>query len=335
MGAFIVRRLIAVFFMLVALVATTFVMFSALPADPAALSCGKNCEPQQIEVIRERLGLDESMGSQLARYAIGIPCGRFYPADGPIMACPAFDDSLQPQDGPVRVPSALPRATPSNRVTTSPASSSRRCRSRSAWPWEPSCSSSWSASCMGIYAALRRGRWQDRTTMGAALIGYSFPSFFIGLVLLYFVVFLPPKLFDGWQPLALSRVGSVVGESPGLGAGVDPAVDHVGHALCRLLRAAHPQPDARDARRGLHPHRSRRRACPSARSSSSTVCGPVSRRSSRRPGLDLAFLLGGADHRRAGVRAARSRSCHAVDAISDSDLQLIIGDRDRRPRSSC
>ncbi len=41
---------------------------------------------------------------------------------------------------------------------------------------------------LGIYAALRRGRWQERATMGAALVGYSFPSFFIGLLLLFFVV---------------------------------------------------------------------------------------------------------------------------------------------------
>jgi peptide/nickel transport system permease protein len=36
---------------------------------------------------------------------------------------------------------------------------------------------------------LKRGRWQDRTIMGIALVGYSLPSFFIGLVLLFTVVF--------------------------------------------------------------------------------------------------------------------------------------------------
>ena len=41
---------------------------------------------------------------------------------------------------------------------------------------------------LGIYASLRRGRWQEKATLGAALVGYSFPSFFIGLLLLFFVV---------------------------------------------------------------------------------------------------------------------------------------------------
>jgi len=39
----------------------------------------------------------------------------------------------------------------------------------------------------GILAALKRGKWQDRVTMGFALVGYSFPSFFIGLLLVFFV----------------------------------------------------------------------------------------------------------------------------------------------------
>ena len=41
---------------------------------------------------------------------------------------------------------------------------------------------------MGIVAALNRGTWVDRTIMGISLIGYSMPSFFIGLLLIFFVI---------------------------------------------------------------------------------------------------------------------------------------------------
>ena len=41
---------------------------------------------------------------------------------------------------------------------------------------------------VGIIAALSRGKWQDRGIVGVALIGYSLPTFFIGLLLLIFVV---------------------------------------------------------------------------------------------------------------------------------------------------
>ena len=38
---------------------------------------------------------------------------------------------------------------------------------------------------LGVYSALRRGRWQDKTVMGISLVGYSLPSFFIGLVIAF------------------------------------------------------------------------------------------------------------------------------------------------------
>jgi peptide/nickel transport system permease protein len=41
---------------------------------------------------------------------------------------------------------------------------------------------------LGIFAALKRGRWPDKLVMGASLVGYSFPSFFIGLILYFFVI---------------------------------------------------------------------------------------------------------------------------------------------------
>ena len=42
---------------------------------------------------------------------------------------------------------------------------------------------------LGILAALRRGKIVDRTIVSGALLFYSFPSFFIGLLLLQVIVF--------------------------------------------------------------------------------------------------------------------------------------------------
>jgi peptide/nickel transport system permease protein len=57
---------------------------------------------------------------------------------------------------------------------------------------------------LGVYSALRRGRWQDKTMMGMSLVGYSLPSFFIGLVVIYFVIIrwqiLPfPQYVQPWE----------------------------------------------------------------------------------------------------------------------------------------
>jgi len=56
---YIARRLVAMFGLLVALSIVTFLLFSALPADPAALTCGKSCTPEVIQANRVRLGLDK------------------------------------------------------------------------------------------------------------------------------------------------------------------------------------------------------------------------------------------------------------------------------------
>jgi peptide/nickel transport system permease protein len=186
--------------MLFALVIVTFLMFAILPADPAALTCGKNCTPERIEQSRQRLGLDEPLMSQLGRFVIGIPCGRYYPADGPVLTCPALSSTDKAVNGQFycAVPCLGYSFRTGEDVTTLIVQ---------AMPVTISVAIGAfilflvTGVLLGIFAALRRGRWQDRTAMGAALVGYSFPSFFIGLVLLYLVVILPPKLFNGWQLL--------------------------------------------------------------------------------------------------------------------------------------
>lgn len=48
----------------------------------------------------------------------------------------------------------------------------------------------------GLVAALNKGRWADRGIVGAALVGFSLPTFFVGLVLLTF-----PAIKWGWVPI--------------------------------------------------------------------------------------------------------------------------------------
>ena len=64
MASYIVRRLVAMVLMLIALSMIVFLLFNALPADPARLTCGKACTPQVIEANRHRLGLDKPLYEQ-------------------------------------------------------------------------------------------------------------------------------------------------------------------------------------------------------------------------------------------------------------------------------
>ena len=68
MIAFLARRVLWSVLVLVLVAATTFAIFFAIPANPAALIAGKYASPQTIATIEKRLGLDQPKPVQLARF---------------------------------------------------------------------------------------------------------------------------------------------------------------------------------------------------------------------------------------------------------------------------
>jgi peptide/nickel transport system permease protein len=170
MGAYIVRRLIAMAVMLVAMSVIVFLLFSVLPADPARLVCGKACTPQIIKAIDHKFGYDQPIFVQYGRFAKGIFAGRTYGTGQAAFDChvPCLGYSFtRNEDVSTLIKSTLP-------ITAQLALGGFVL---------------WIVVGVGvgIIAALRRGKWQDRTIMGLALVGYSFPSFFIALLLVFFV----------------------------------------------------------------------------------------------------------------------------------------------------
>jgi peptide/nickel transport system permease protein len=171
-AGYIVRRVFGLVLLLFLLSLTVFFLFSLLPADPARLSCGKACSPQIIEANRRHLELDIPVIEQYQRFVGGIFVGRTFSKDSPRpIECqaPCLGYSfLRSQE----VLHMITRAAP---VTIWLALGGFV-----TWMFV--------GLTLGIFAALKRGRWQDRTVMGIALVGYSLPSFFIGLVLIFFVI---------------------------------------------------------------------------------------------------------------------------------------------------
>ncbi|TIO00781.1 MAG: ABC transporter permease subunit, partial [Mesorhizobium sp.] len=53
----------------------------------------------------------------------------------------------------------------------------------------------------GIFAAVKRGSWFDQSLMGTALVGYSMPIFWWGLLLIIFF-----SGYLGWTPVS-GRMG--------------------------------------------------------------------------------------------------------------------------------
>jgi peptide/nickel transport system permease protein len=151
---------------------TVFVLFNALPSDPARLTCGKVCTPQLLAANKQRLGYDKPLLEQYEIFITGIFTGREFSSGSPKpIQCPppclGYSYSRHQL-----VLDMIAKAAP---VTF------------------------WLAIgafvmwltvgiSLGIFAALKRGRWPDRLVMGISLVGYSFPSFFIGLILYTFVI---------------------------------------------------------------------------------------------------------------------------------------------------
>jgi peptide/nickel transport system permease protein len=169
---YLVRRVLGMFLLLFLLSITVFFLFNMLPGDPARLTCGKACTPAIIEANRHRLGLDEPVLTQYTKFVSGIFVGRTFSPDSPqpiVCKAPCLGYSFNRHE---QVTTLIVRAAP---VTFYLAVGAFIL-----WIF--------AGISLGIFAALRHGRWPDRLVMGISLVGYSFPSFFIGLVLMFFVI---------------------------------------------------------------------------------------------------------------------------------------------------
>ncbi|MBI2782163.1 MAG: ABC transporter permease [Chloroflexi bacterium] len=172
MAAYLVRRVLLMISLLLILSVAVFLLFNMLPGDPARLTCGKSCTEAVIEQNRQRLGYDDPPLTQYVKFMSGIFTGRVFSPESPepiVCAAPCLGYSFNRHE---QVLSLIVRAAP---VTFWLAIGAFII---------------WIAVgvSLGIFAALRRGRWPDRLVLGVSLIGYSLPSFFFGLLLMFFVV---------------------------------------------------------------------------------------------------------------------------------------------------
>ena len=172
MIAYLVRRVVGMVLLLFLLSVAVFVLFNLLPGDPARLTCGRACTPSIIEANRHRLGLDDPVLTQYAKFMSGIFVGRTFSPDSPQpIKCdaPCLGYSFNRHE---QVMSLIARAAP---VTFYLAIGAFVI---------------WLVTgiSLGIIAALKRGRWPDRVIMTVSMMGYSLPAFFIGLVLIFFVI---------------------------------------------------------------------------------------------------------------------------------------------------
>ena len=75
MGKLILERLLTLVLKLFGMAVILFVVTQVLPADPAAVAAGTNARPEQIEKIRQDLGLDKPFHEQFITYIAGLARG--------------------------------------------------------------------------------------------------------------------------------------------------------------------------------------------------------------------------------------------------------------------
>ncbi len=187
MRNFLIRRIFFAIITLLVVSAVVFSIFSILPFDPAALTCGQRCTDQIIEGNRIKLGFDKPLYMQYFLFLSGIFFGRSYGTGSAAFSCPApsfgysFNENacvtdLLREALPVTISLALGALTLWLIVGVS----------------------------LGIIAARFKNKWPDRVSSIFVLLGISLPTFVTGLALLIWVTIkwkLVPLSLVGYTPL--------------------------------------------------------------------------------------------------------------------------------------
>ena len=164
--------------LILALTFFTYVLFFAVPSDPAKQACGKNCNEEQIEQTRIALGYDKPWITQWTDFLQGVVQGRQYPADEELRA--NNPQLVTDCEAPCLGFSFVNQKTVNELIAGAlPITASIALVALVIWVI--------GGVLFGIIAAMTKGSFLDRGLVGLTLIAYAFPSFFIGKFLITYV----------------------------------------------------------------------------------------------------------------------------------------------------
>lgn len=171
MTAYVAKRLAVAIATLVLASMVVFAVLEVIPGDPARLMLGMNASVDQVQLLRNQMGLDDPLVLRYLHWAGGLltlDFGRSYTYSVPVIELVRE-----------RVVVSLPLAVIALVLSTA------------------------IAIPVGIFSASRRGRVGDTISMSAAQLGVAVPNFWFALMLIYlFAVWLrwvPAGGFPGWD----------------------------------------------------------------------------------------------------------------------------------------
>lgn len=171
MGGYLLRRVFSTVPVLAIVAVFVFLMLRLTPSDPAAIIAGDYASTEQIEGIRERLGLNEPILKQFAIWITGVLQGDFgesffYKKQVAELITERLEPTLSLSL--VTIFLVLVVAVP-----------------------------------IGVIAAHNHGTWIDRLVMGFSVLGFSVPVFVVGYILIYiFAITLDWLPVQGYQRIS-------------------------------------------------------------------------------------------------------------------------------------
>ncbi len=175
MIAFLARRALGILPVLVCVSLFSFGFVRMLPGDPARLLAGPDATLQEVRAVRISLGLNKPLWRQYLTYIRQTLAGKL---------------GTSARTGQPVAKVIGERFMPTFWLTVA------------AMAW-----STVIGVALGVLAGVRRGRWQDQTSMVLAVSGISFPAFWLGLLLIdLFSVrlhWLPTGGEEGWRSFIL------------------------------------------------------------------------------------------------------------------------------------
>jgi peptide/nickel transport system permease protein len=162
---YIGKRLLQTLIVLLGITFVTFLLVNVVPGDPVVMMMGQRADPETVARVRHELGLDKPLPLQYFNFvvkALHFDLGQSYYSHEPVTRTLAR------------------RASITLRVAL--------------WSYLVSVAA---GVVIGVYSAVKRGKWQDRLCMSLIIVFMSAPSFWIGLILQ--IVF---GLYLKWLPIS-------------------------------------------------------------------------------------------------------------------------------------